>query len=352
MTADKLFMCTREVDQMKKCDYCGKLFEPRCNRQKYCLNEHKRPCSVCGKEYVVRRNSELNNPALTCSPQCSRIKMRATSMARYGVTAAGNNEEARKKARETSLKHYGVEVPAQSKIVYDRIKSTMLEKYGVDNIQKRSDFNESALITRKQNWINKVQQEFPLKLLHSNNNIDLKTIDEDDMAVYVIKEKDSVKFLNEFGHAILPKRRKIHSSLGLIKDGLIYQVIRFERKRSDIILADFGTRSGFYNSNQYTKLLDAAVQTLGVDDFTCRIPRSLASLELTYSLSVELVEKGMYEVFWITENNKLKRLTRWDSIADLKQKYDYVTSDYLDLYRYKRQPERHLSVLQELQALK
>lgn len=52
---------------MKKCKECGKLFQPTSNKQKYCSENHYRPCPVCGKLVLAKY---LSDPARCCSGVC------------------------------------------------------------------------------------------------------------------------------------------------------------------------------------------------------------------------------------------------------------------------------------------
>lgn len=53
--------------EMKKCKECGKLFQPTSNKQKYCSEDHYRPCPVCGKLIFAKY---LSDPARCCSGVC------------------------------------------------------------------------------------------------------------------------------------------------------------------------------------------------------------------------------------------------------------------------------------------
>lgn len=235
----------------------------------------------------------------------------------------------------------------QSEILRSKICDTLVSKYGVDNPMKLKEFSEKSVLTKNKIWEETVLREFPMKKQGIKDK-QSKPFNEDEMSVYILSEKMSVQFLSENGHLLKPKWGKFHTSVALIKDNIVYQVLRFEKHEQNVVLANFGTKSGFFNPNEYTKLMDYSFQLLGLDDFTMMIPRSLATLSLIYSLSVEFVSEGLYEVYWILEDNTLKKLTRWDNITEMKRKYDYVTSDFLDLYQYKRQAGRHLSLLDEL----
>ena len=277
----------------------------------------------------------------------SDIKIKLTNYLRRAVVMSWvRSAESQNKAHSTMIEKYGG-YTFQSEILRSKICDTLVSKYGVDNPMKLKEFSEKAVLTKNRIWEETVLREFPMKQ-HESKNVRYKAFNEDEMSVYILSEKMSVQFLSENGHLLKPNWGKFHTSVALIKDNVVYQVLRFEKHKQNVVLVNFGTKSGFFNPNEYTKLMDYSFQLLGLDDFTMLIPRSLATLPLIYSLSVEFVCAGLYDVFWVVEDNSLKKLTRWDNIAEMKEKYNYVTSDFLDLYQYKRQAGRHLSLLDEL----
>lgn len=255
--------------------------------------------------------------------------------------------ESQNKAHYTMLEKYGG-YTLQSEVLRTKMRDTIVSKYGFDNPMKVKKFSKKSWETKDKLWEETVLKEFPIKY-KDNFESNCVSFNEDDMSVYILSEKMSIQFLSENGHQLKPKWGKFHTSVALVKDDVVYQVLRFEKHKQNVVLADFGTKIGFYNPNCYTKLMDYSFYLLGLDSFTVKIPRSIATLPLTYSLSVEFVLEGVYDVFWILEDCSLKKLTRWDDIPEMKKKYDYVTSDFLDLYQYKRQEGRHFSLLDELE---
>lgn len=70
---------------MKRCEICGELFVPNCNRQKVCKKDHFNNCPICGKQVVW--NSV--KPVMACSEKCKEIRRISTLKERYGVTKVG-----------------------------------------------------------------------------------------------------------------------------------------------------------------------------------------------------------------------------------------------------------------------
>lgn len=132
-----------------KCERCGEEFEAEKIRGKYprfCPKDHYDNCPICGKSYVVRRDS-LDKPPVCCSYKCRSIMCRRTSLEKYGCLAPGNNPEARKKASETMMKKLGVPYAQMNKDVRDKSKNTLVNKYGVDNIAKNPEYKMKAVHT-------------------------------------------------------------------------------------------------------------------------------------------------------------------------------------------------------------
>lgn len=318
----------------KICKFCNQPFIPTSGKQLYCKRPHYMNCPVCGKQYLVTNNENLKRPPVACSYACRAKRTRETSMKKYGVVAPGNNVEARAKAKRTMIERYGGSATLQCKELSDKAKQTMIERYGVDNPNKSRKLDDVRKTSAKQNRIELIHNYFPLKIEKRYSDKEPHfIIDENAMNVFLLKEKASVEFLKHNGCQFNPKFGRIHQSFGLVKDGILYQVIRFEKRKGQIWLANLGTRNNYVNPNGYSKLLKTAINITGVEEFSCEIPRSFATDEVTNSLSLELVRQGEYIVYWKTENG-LKKYSNRDNIEEMKSKYEYVTTDYLDLYSY------------------
>ncbi len=290
-------------------------------------------CPVCGKQYLVTNNENLKRPPVACSYECRVKRTRETSLKKYGVVAPGNNVEARAKAKQTMIQRYGGSATLQCKELSDKAKQTMIERYGVDNPNKSRKLDDVRKASAKQNRIELIHNYFPLKIeeRYSDNEPHF-AIDEDSMDVYLLKEKASVEFLRHNGCQFNPKFGKIHQSFGLVKDGILYQVIRFEKRKDSIWLSNLGTRKNYINTKGYSKLLNTAIEITGIEEFYCELPRSIVDIDLIESLHLHKIEEGEYSVYWLTENG-LKKLSNRDNIQQMKSKYKYVTSDYMDLYK-------------------
>ena len=134
---------------IKICQFCGKEFKANSNHQRYCKGPHIRICPVCGKEYVEDNVENFKRPPVACSYECRVKKTRQTSLAKYGITAPGNNKEARKKAKSTMREKYGADYTLQSSTLYSKVQSTVLDKYGVDNVARSQNVKDKKLRTNK-----------------------------------------------------------------------------------------------------------------------------------------------------------------------------------------------------------
>lgn len=136
----------------KACAFCGKEFIPNSNNQRYCKGPHYRKCPVCGKEYLEDNVENLKRPPVACSYECRVKRTQITSMKKYGVTAPGNNPEARKKASETMMKNLGVPYAMMSKEVQEKAKITNNERYGCDNAGSSSEVIMKRMETNRQRY--------------------------------------------------------------------------------------------------------------------------------------------------------------------------------------------------------
>ena len=141
---------------IRRCEICGKEFEARSNRSKYCNGPHYVECPVCGKIFVAKSNDQAKRKYVTCSYECRVKKTQKTSMEKYGCKAPGNNPEAREKAKKTMIKKYGVEYTLQSKELSNQVKLTNLKRYGSENAMKNSAISQKTQITQRKKFNGKL----------------------------------------------------------------------------------------------------------------------------------------------------------------------------------------------------
>lgn len=328
----------------KSCEFCGQLFVPKSNVQKYCKGPHYMICPICNKSYLVTNNENLKRPPVACSYACRAAETRTTSLERYGIAAPGNNPKARAKAKQTMQEKYKVDYTLQSNELRIKASLTIKDRYGVDNIQKLVDITQQTQRTKYNKWIEKVHTLLPMKLDVKDKAESVTfNLDDSQLSIFILTEQASIAFLQKYGiNKYSNKFRRIHLSLGLVNDGILYQVVRFEKvPNSDkIVLANFGTRANYIVSNYYTKLINFAVQIKGIEEFDAYIPRNIARKEIIESMSLKLIELGQYEVYWKIKNDQLNmpdkyaKLNRNDNIEEMLETHDYVTTDYIDKYSY------------------
>lgn len=127
--------CSHKLRQSKikerRCIFCGETFSPSSGSQIACSKTHYDKCEICGKEFI-RTVSNYNDGVTTCSPECTKEKM-----------------------RRNSLEKYGTEHPMQNKEVQDNFKRSMKEKYGVEHALQIASIShkqqESAFKTNMEN---------------------------------------------------------------------------------------------------------------------------------------------------------------------------------------------------------
>lgn len=329
----------KTIDKKKErlCKFCGKPFVPATGGQIYCKRPHYMTCPVCGKQYLVTNNDNLKRPPVACSYECRRIRREETSLKKYGIRTPGNNPEAREKTKQTLLRKYGVDSALKDPEIRKKAKQTLIEKYGVDNIGKSTISVQKSQQTRAANWLSKVHELLPYKFDKPESYNKFK-IDDNIMKIYLLNERASVDFLKQYGFRLVHKFGRIHMSVGLVNDGQLYQVLRFERMPNNggIRLVDFGTKSDWYNPNGYSKLMEFATKIRGIEEFVADIPRYIGNdRNVIRSLNLECTSKGEYKVYWIMEDKSLKELTNRDNIEEMKLTHEYITSDWIDKYRCK-----------------
>ncbi len=136
-------------------------------------------CDICHKKKFLMYQKYIKNISnqniYSCSSKCSQIKVRETSMRKfgnahytrtqeytdsisktnikkYGVDHHFKSEIVRDKIKRTNLEKYGFDNPFQSKEIKDKIKKTNLEKYGFDNPSFNLDVKNKIRLSFKERW--------------------------------------------------------------------------------------------------------------------------------------------------------------------------------------------------------
>lgn len=114
----------------KICELCGKEFQTKNPRAKYCKAEHYIPCPICGKPVKVKQFPPIPR---ACSEECSKQRRIQTSIEKYGVANAGGIESSLEKQRRTNLERYGCIDPGNRPEAMEKRKHTLQTRYGVDS---------------------------------------------------------------------------------------------------------------------------------------------------------------------------------------------------------------------------
>lgn len=130
----------------KICELCGKEFVPRNNTQRYCDDDHFRPCPICGKLVKIKA---VYDEARCCSVECTNKLRAQTCQSKYGVqiasqyaetrkklSEAGKSEESIAKRKKTCLERWGVEFACQAPELRKRISDTVKSKECQSKIRK------------------------------------------------------------------------------------------------------------------------------------------------------------------------------------------------------------------------
>ena len=201
----------------KPCAFCGKMFVPNSNFQRYCKGPHIRQCPACGKEYKETNNENLKRPPHACSYPCRVIMTQRTSMERYGMTAPGNNPNAREKAKQTCLANTGHEYAMQSADVRAKAVATLQERYGVDNIAKTPEEKKR----RSERMKGKPKKLFSPTITPAEENISITEEWLEKFGISYMKDAPVADYTHEF---YLPDQKIVIDLGGFIQDRQVRRV--------------------------------------------------------------------------------------------------------------------------------
>ena len=107
---------------MKKiCEHCGKEFEAKTSRQRFCCGPHYDVCVVCGREFEISTERlRERDRSRTCSRSCAIKLGHMTYKEKTGFDNPQSNPEVQNKIKKTSLERYGVDRPQKSKLIKEK----------------------------------------------------------------------------------------------------------------------------------------------------------------------------------------------------------------------------------------
>jgi hypothetical protein len=108
-------------------------------------------------EKSFRSLHSVNGYCNECLKECSKEKMKATNLTKYGSEYSSQSKEVREKKEATNLKKYGVKHPSQSTEVREKKEATNLAKYGVKHSLQSTEVREKA----KKTCLAKLGVEYP-----------------------------------------------------------------------------------------------------------------------------------------------------------------------------------------------
>lgn len=232
----------------RKCQICNKEFIPDSAHQKYCKELHYRVCPICGKLYLERNLDKFKYPPTTCSMECRVVKRTKTSLAKYGITAPGNNPAAREKSKQTMNIRYGVNYAQESKEIKKKSENTWLSKYGVNNPQKCDTVKEKTKNTN-------------LKKYGSASYLNSE----------VGKQNISKIMMQRYGTTVplrVPKIRQKQLNTNVRKYGVAYptQLAKIKEKAKQTSLHRYGTEYPQSSEIIKQRIKDTFIRNYGVDN--------------------------------------------------------------------------------------
>lgn len=239
-------------ENMKKCQYCNKNFEPKNNRQKYCEGPHIRICPVCNNEYLEKDNWQLQFPPHACSYKCrgilqSKTKASKPKKKRKLIQLLEDNPQYIEKFEETNILNRGKLISKLEKLLKDSNIKYILpihienERYDIWlknsntvlfiaelSIDIKHNYNKVKLAESKgyncyiiYPWddLNKIVQQFKPKA----------KIDLDTCSLFKLNKQPANEFLDKY-HLQNSCRNQL-LFWGIVKDNEIVQLITFGKPR-------------------------------------------------------------------------------------------------------------------------
>lgn len=110
----------------------------------------KKNCLICEKEFesLIKRNQK------TCCAKCSGVFLSRNVERNEKIKKAHRSKTVEQKqemivkVKKTSIERYGVDNASKSKEILDKIKESNLQKYGVENYYQSDDFKIKADATK------------------------------------------------------------------------------------------------------------------------------------------------------------------------------------------------------------
>lgn len=320
----------RKEKQYKICKFCGNKFLPNSNFQQYCKGPHIRNCPVCGKEYNETNSENLKRPPHACSYEC-RTKLRIkTSIERYGISAPGNNPEARKKASETMMKKLGVPYAQMSEEIKNKSKETMMKKYGVDNAMKVKEFVNKSVNTQKEKYggvlaFNQPNIKEKRKITDDNKISCLSDyykkpeshtiINGEDLKIYRLNKDVSDNWMNEYYP--LKAARGTVLAIGLVEDNTIYCMMTFKKSRDKRYYSELSRMymlPGYHVKNGFS-ILSKFASDYGLYNIVAYVNFCFDNFEDYEEIGMKLIRDNQRKKWWwngvdfISDNSR--RQSNW-----------------------------------------
>ena len=215
----------------KTCDLCGKEFDTKYPRSRFCKGPHILHCVVCGRKVELKKDlghytERYKSNSFCCSKSCSEklvhlnrsnrdkqeiaSKVRETKIKRYGSAGYRDTEKTkltklhrygdpnfnnRDKARKTSLERYGVDNAAKDKAIKEKSAKTKLDRYNDPGYNNRDKYRKTCL--------EKFGTDNPMKSKEVQDKLKKTNLErygvESTMSVPEVREKRKQTLIERYG---------------------------------------------------------------------------------------------------------------------------------------------------------
>ncbi len=339
------------------------------------LQRYNSPC-VLSSEYVIERTKlaaqqQYGVEHFSKAPEIQQ-KIAQTCLERYGVSNASKSKATIDKIKATTMERYGVPFYVMSPDVQrhfsqvSKLNRTIADKLAEYNIHSEYEYiinhsrydlylpSHNLLIEINPTYThNAIGNHWTSEGLPMNYHIDKcrKAIDKEmnircifdwdstndmikelaspyiiinseNLDVYKLTRTAYKTFLNAYGHRRNKKYNRKEVAFGLVKDGLLYQVILLQKSmyhHHSTVIADYGTRWGYNIENGLNKLLQTIFNIYEKNDIILELPFDRLDINDLHEMNLHYYHSVHPMLIWSKKNECItdnKNIDKESMLAD------------------------------------